>query len=75
MNSQHGPGSHLFLVRLWSDEVADQNEWRGRVQHVLSGEARTFDDWAMLVEQLLEMANTDGAEANVPGGKSKEAIQ
>jgi hypothetical protein len=45
------------------------------VQHLLSGEARTFDDWPTLIELLLEMAETDGTEGKVLGGKSKEAIQ
>jgi hypothetical protein len=79
MNSQHDRGSHLFLVRLWSEEmeklgelgeVGDQKgwEWRGRVQHVLSGEAHTFHDWPTLIRLLLEMAETDGIEARAQGG-------
>ena len=48
--------SHLFLVRLWP-EGADSagHEWYGRVQHVVSGEAHTFEDWATLIEWLRGM--------------------
>ena len=89
MNSQHDPGSHLFLVRFWSGgahEVTNEQEaeegndahghkeWIGRVQHVLTGEARTFHDWTTLIDLLLEMAETDGIEAQAPRGKTKEAI-
>jgi len=56
MNSQHDPGSHLFLVRFWREEaqeVQDQREWRGRVQHVLSGEAHSFGNLSMLLDVLI----------------------
>jgi len=42
--------SHLFNVRLWHERMADGRlEWRGRVQHVLSGERRYFRDAHSLV--------------------------
>lgn len=48
--------SHLFTVRLWPEELgAGQNEWRGKVQHVLSGQRRYFRDWATLVTYLQAM--------------------
>jgi hypothetical protein len=48
--------SHLFTVRLWAEELGDgQTEWRGQVQHVLSGETRYFRDWAALVEFVRAM--------------------
>jgi hypothetical protein len=47
------PPSHLFTVRLWLEELADGgSEWRGRVQHVLSGETRYFREWAALAAFL-----------------------
>jgi hypothetical protein len=49
----HG-ASQLFLVRLWPDE-ADSAEWRGKVQHVMSGKASDFRDWPMLVAHLQAM--------------------
>ena len=48
--------SALFLVRLWVDEAHQENaEWRGRLIHVLSGEARDFGDWQTLEALMLEM--------------------
>lgn len=45
--------SHLFMVRLWTEDVGDgHREWRGKVQHVLSGEAIYFRDCAALVAFL-----------------------
>jgi hypothetical protein len=69
-------GSHLFLVRLWQEEVGatsgeregdGQGEraagrWYGRVQHVLSGEAHTFRDWPTLVDLLTAMSQDDAAD-------------
>lgn len=49
--------SHLFTVRVWAEPLGDgQLEWRGRVQHVLSGERRYFRDWPALERFLLEKA-------------------
>ena len=67
MNAKQDEPSHLFLVRFWSEEVGDHNSWRGRVQHVLSGEARTFHDWPALIGLLVEMAETDRIEVRTPG--------
>jgi hypothetical protein len=48
--------SHLFTVRLWAEDIgADQLEWRGRVQHVTSGETHYFRDWPTLIAHLLKM--------------------
>lgn len=64
------PPSHLFTVRLWLEELGHgQTEWRGQVQHVLSGKSRYFRDstglteclWAMLAEL------TGDEEAAQPG--------
>ena len=41
--------SQLFMLRMWPEDLGGgQVEWRGRVQHVASGEARYFHDWATL---------------------------
>lgn len=48
--------SHLFTVRLWAEELgAGQSEWRGKVQHVLSGETHYFRDWPTLLTHLQAM--------------------
>ncbi len=48
--------SHLFTIRLWPELLDDgQVEWRGKVQHILSGEARYFRDWSTLITYMQEM--------------------
>ncbi len=50
------PHSHLFTVRLWAEKIGEgRTEWRGRVQHVTSGEAYYFRDWPTLIAHLLKM--------------------
>jgi hypothetical protein len=51
----HLDDSHLFLVRVWAGARAEESGWRGKVQHVVSGEAHTFDGWPTLIGLLLEM--------------------
>ncbi len=46
--------SHLFTLRLWLEDLGSgKTDWRGKVQHVNSGEARYFRDWSTL-ESFLE---------------------
>ncbi len=64
--SMHRNGSHLFLLRLWGEGARDGEGWQGRLQHVVSGEAHSFNDWPTLVTLLLAMlpqAGTDPADA------------
>src|SRR4051812_336308 len=46
--------SQLFLIRLWPDEEG-LPQWRGKVQHVISGQANDFHDWPMLIARLQAM--------------------
>ena len=47
--------SHLFTVRVWREELGEGRvEWRGKVQHALTGEARYFREWAELIAFLRE---------------------
>lgn len=56
--------SHLFTLRVWAEELGDdQIEWRGQVQHVLSGEMRYFRTWTTLVEYVVAtLARLEGNE-------------
>jgi hypothetical protein len=63
--------SHLFMLRLWLEDLGNgQTDWRGKVQHVNSGEARYFRDWSTLeafmegqMHQVTPKGNTaDGIE-------------
>lgn len=56
--------SHLFTVRVWREELgAGRVEWRGKVQHALSGEARYFREWAELIAFVREQV--EGTQDNV----------
>ena len=49
--------SQLFLVRLWLDNQDGRGAaGHGKVQHVMSGEARAFEDWPSLIDQLSTLA-------------------
>jgi hypothetical protein len=59
--------SHLFIVRLWREDLGEgQLEWRGKVQHVLSGEVRYFRDWPTLTALLLAMLADSETNPNPP---------
>ena len=46
--------SQLFVVRLWREDSWEESlEYRGRVQHVLSGETHHFRTWSTLIEFLI----------------------
>ena len=52
--------THLFTLRLWAEALGDgQIEWRGKVQHVLSGQTRYFRDWEALIAYLQDMLPPD----------------
>jgi hypothetical protein len=54
--TQPQPHSQLFTVRMWSEDVgSDQREWRGKVEHVASGEVHHFRDWPSLIALLVAM--------------------
>ena len=56
--------SHLFTIRMWLEDLGNgQKDWRGKVQHVNSGEVRYFRDWSTLetfMEGLLLRDEKDG---------------
>jgi hypothetical protein len=56
------PTAHLFVLRLWLvSSNAPQPEWRGRLQHVNSGETRYFREWRALITQLQALLNIQAA--------------
>lgn len=69
-------GSHLFVVRLWPEDVGEGLiDWRGKVQHVNSGEVRYFRDWPTLevfVDKLLGRSDPDGSHAGIDEDTGKE---
>lgn len=64
------PRSHLFTVRLWLEPLGDgQTEWRGKVQHVPSGEAQYIRDWPALQAFLERMLQRLEGEGDPPVGE------
>jgi hypothetical protein len=63
--------SHLFLVRIWRDEQAvEQERWQGKVQHIVTGQAGSFQDWPALVRLITSLASAsevDSAQLEPPG--------
>ena len=52
------PSSQLFMLRLWPEDVGSgKTDWRGKIQHVNSGEARYFRDWPTLEAFLEELVH------------------
>jgi hypothetical protein len=43
------PATHLFAVRLWTEEPAGGSEYRGSVRDVMTQAFRGFRDWSELV--------------------------
>jgi hypothetical protein len=68
---QPGYSFHLFMVRMWPEGLGGgRTDWRGKVQHVNSGEARYFRDLATLeafVEGLLRRSDLEGPDAGRAG--------
>ncbi len=45
--------SDLFSLRIWLEEIEDNHhEWRGLVEHVISGEKLYFRSWSTLITFL-----------------------
>ena len=64
--------SHLFTLRVWDEEVSEgEGEWRGKVQHVISGETRSFRDWQTLISLITGMlpSRASPQQPESPGDK------
>ncbi len=62
----------LYLLRLWLEGERDgQPQWRGVLQHVVSGERHDFRDWETLIALL--RATLAGNEAD--RGRGPEAVE
>ncbi len=50
------PRSHLVMVRVWREDLGEGRiEWRGKIQHVSTGEVKYFREWQTLIACLAEM--------------------
>ncbi len=65
-----GRVSHLFLVRLWLNQAAldetddHTHDWRGKVQHVITGRAGDFSSRSSMVELLGSMLSLSELEGD-----------
>ena len=58
----HAVRSQPLLLRIWEEEGADgQIEWRGKVQQVVGGQARSFRGLPDLVTTLVSLTNPTSA--------------
>jgi hypothetical protein len=58
--------SELFTVRMWPEDLGEGRvEWRGKVQHAISGETRYFREWSALLEFFDEVLTTEEAVARL----------
>ncbi len=58
-----GP-SQLFLLRVWLDDEPGENDWHGRVQHPVTGEAHHFRTCAELgrfIRDMMAPAKSDSS--------------
>ena len=56
MATEQLPDSHLFMVRVWMETAENgQMQYRGRLQHVPSGEIRHFRGCESLPALMLEI--------------------
>ncbi len=51
--------SQLFLLRVWLDAEPGENDWHGRVQHAVTGEAHHFRTCAELRHLIRDMMAPD----------------
>jgi hypothetical protein len=52
---EHRGSSQLFLLRVWLDDGPAENDWQGRVQHSVTGEAHYFRTCAELRRIIRDM--------------------
>ena len=70
------PRSRLFAVRLWTEEVAGGQEYRGRVRDVTSGAFRGFREWSDLIAFLIaRMEDDDRARIDRTEGGPEWSLQ
>jgi hypothetical protein len=68
------PRSLLFAVRIWKEEIADGEEYRGSVRAITSGAFRGFRDWSDLVTFLTEQMEDERAQAGGTEGDSRWSL-
>ncbi len=79
MDKSEAERSYLFLVRIWIEELdANENEWRGRAQNIVTGQAAYFRNWDGLIQALEQLLQGERASAQIavamrPDGDTRDA--
>ncbi len=64
MKDSSTPRTHLFVIRVWAQAIEHgHTEWRGRVQHVPTGEVHYFREWADMLTIVQQMLPAEGGPA------------
>ncbi len=59
--------AQLFMLRMWQEDLSEGRwEWRGKVQHIASGEAHYFRDWPGLMACLQQILGNQDAQIEHP---------
>jgi hypothetical protein len=70
MNESSTPLTHLFVIRVWAQDIEDgRTEWRGRVQYIPSGEVHYFREWADMLSIVQHMLRNDGRDEGISGNR------
>ena len=62
------PPVSTFVVRFWREWSADEPRWRGRIEHVQSGQCATFldlDGMARFIRKFVSMADDKAQPAGM----------
>jgi hypothetical protein len=59
------PPASTFVIRLWHEWTAEGPRWRGRIEHLQSGESRAFLDWDGLLSFVHRFAALHGGASQV----------
>ena len=69
--------SQLFTLRVWQEALGEgRSEWRGKIQHVQSGEVFYFREWsslAALLEKMLVEVETHSPSEQSDAGQIGES--
>ncbi len=68
-HADRGP-SQLFFLRVWLDDEPGENDWHGRVQHPVTGEAHAFRTCAELKRLIREMMAPEKSDPFTPEPES-----
>jgi hypothetical protein len=63
--------AELFTVKVWQEILSGEKiEWRGKIQHAGTGEARYFRDWGTMVKFLTDILPKPKGARRAKGSKS-----